>query len=64
MVLAVLPIFYIHYATAAMEGAVGSGDLFCALGGLAPLVVPNLTMVTAQRYQHVGEILTQNFGSE
>ena len=35
--------------------------LLWVIGGVSPLVVPNSMMVTAQRYIHIVEILTQNF---
>jgi len=60
MVLAVLPIIYTLRLTR-RKAALLVGILVWVVGGLAPLVVPNTTMVTAQRYEHIVEIFTQNF---
>jgi hypothetical protein len=40
--------------------AISVGVLLWIVGGGAPLLVPNPLMVTAQRYIHIVEILTQN----
>lgn len=60
MTLAVLPIIY-TLRLPRWQAAVVVGLLVWIVGGGAPLLVPNGTMVTAQRYIHIVEIFTQNF---
>ena len=60
MVLAVLPVIY-TLRLPRWKAAVIVGLLVWIVGGGAPLLVPNGTMVAAQRYDHIVEIFTQNF---
>jgi len=60
MTLAVLPSIY-TLRLSRWQAALAVGALLWVVGGAAPLAVPNPLMVTAQRFIHVVEILTQNF---
>jgi hypothetical protein len=60
MTLAALPIIY-TLRLPRWQAALTVGLLVWIVGGGAPLLVPNGAMVTAQRYIHIVEILTQNF---
>ena len=60
MVLSVVPVIY-TLRLPRWKAAVAVGLLVWIVGGGAPLLVPNGTMVAAQRYAHIIEILTQNF---
>jgi hypothetical protein len=60
MTLAALPVIY-ALRLPRWQAAITVGLLIWVVGGAAPLLVPNATMVTAQRYIHIGEIFTQNF---
>lgn len=60
MVLAILPIIY-TLRLRRSKAALLVGILVWVVGGLAPLVVPNPSMVALQRYEHIVEIFTQNF---
>jgi len=44
-----------------LQTAICAGMLIWVGGGLAPLIVPNELMGTAQRLVHIVEIFTQNF---
>jgi hypothetical protein len=59
MTLAVLPIIY-TLRMKRWQAALVVGILVWVVGGAAPLLVPNGTMVAAQRYLHIVEIMTQN----
>jgi hypothetical protein len=59
MTLAVLPIIY-TLRMKRWQAALIVGVLLWVVGGAAPLLVPNATMVAAQRYMHIVEIMTQN----
>jgi hypothetical protein len=60
MVLAALPVIY-TLRLPRWKAALAIGLLIWIVGGGAPLLVPNGTMVAAQRYAHIIEIFTQNF---
>jgi len=59
MTLAVLPIIY-TLRMRRWPTALAVGAIVWIVGGAAALLVPNPMMVTAQRYEHVVEIMTQN----
>lgn len=59
MTLAVLPILY-TLRLPRWQAALAVGVLLWLGGGCAGLLVPNSMMVTAQRYIHIVEIMTQN----
>ena len=59
MTLAVLPAIRTLRLTR-WQTAIAMGIIIWVAGGLAPLLVPNAAMVTAQRMIHIVEILTQN----
>jgi hypothetical protein len=59
MVLAVLPVVY-TLRLPRWQAALAVGVLVWIAGGAAALLVPNPMMVTAQRYEHIVEIMTQN----
>jgi hypothetical protein len=59
MTLAVLPIIY-SLRLPRWRAALAVGVIVWIVGGGAPLLVPNSMMVTAQRYIHIIEIMTQN----
>ena len=60
MTLAVVPLVY-RLRMGRLETAICTGMLVWVAGGLAPLIVPNALMGTAQRFIHIVEIFTQNF---
>jgi hypothetical protein len=60
MTLAVVPVIY-TLRLPRWQAALAVGAMLWVIGGVSPLVVPNSLMVTAQRYIHIVEILTQNF---
>ena len=60
MTVAVVPVIYTSHLPR-WRVALAVGLLLWVVGGASPLVVPNSVMVTAQRYIHIVEILTQNF---
>jgi hypothetical protein len=60
MTLAVLPIIY-TLRLPRWKAAIVVGLMIWIVGGGAPLLVPNAQMVPLQRYEHIAEILTQNF---
>jgi len=55
----VLPIIY-TLRLPRWQAALAVGAIIWIVGGGAPLLVPNATMVAAQRYTHIVEIMTQN----
>ena len=59
MVLAVLPIIH-TLRLPRWQAALAVGILVWIVGGGAALLVPNATMIPAQRYAHILEIMTQN----
>jgi ABC-type Fe3+-siderophore transport system permease subunit len=59
MTLSVLPIVY-TLRLPRWQAALAVGAILWVAGGLAPLIVPNPFMGTAQRMIHIVEILTQN----
>jgi hypothetical protein len=59
MTVAVIPAIY-TLRMSRWQTAIAIGVLIWVAGGLAPLLVPNAFMGTAQRIIHVFEILTQN----
>jgi hypothetical protein len=59
MTLAVLPAIY-RLRMRRWPAALAIGVLIWVVGGLAPLLVPNALMGSAQRFIHIVEILTQN----
>ena len=59
MTLAVLPIIY-TLRLRRWQAALAVGAIVWIAGGAAALLVPNPMMVTAQRYAHIVEIMTQN----
>jgi len=60
MVLAIVPVIY-TLRLPRWKAALVVGLLVWIVGGAAPLLVPNAQMVPLQRYEHIVEILTQNF---
>ncbi|HYL13935.1 MAG TPA: hypothetical protein VEV41_12915 [Terriglobales bacterium] len=60
MTLAVVPAVY-TLRMSRLQTAICAGLLIWVAGGLAPLLVPNVLMGTAQRFIHIVEIFTQNF---
>ena len=60
MTLAVVPVVY-ALRMERLQTAICAGMLIWVGGGLAPLIVPNELMGTAQRLVHIVEIFTQNF---
>jgi hypothetical protein len=59
MTLAMLPVIY-TLRMPRWKAAVIVGLLVWIVGGAAPLLAPQATMTTAQRYLHIVEIMTQN----
>ncbi len=59
MTAAVLPVIY-HLRLPRWQAALAVGALLWIVGGGAALLVPSPTFVTAQRYAHILEIMTQN----
>jgi hypothetical protein len=59
MTLAAMPIIY-TLRIRRWQAALATGTLLWIVGGGASLLMPNPYMVTAQRYIHIVEILTQN----
>jgi hypothetical protein len=59
MTLAALPIIY-TLRMRRWHAALAVGASLWVVGGAAPLLVPNVLMVPAQRFIHIIEILTQN----
>src|SRR5262249_32269595 len=60
MTLAMLPIIY-TLRLPRWRAAIVVGLMVWIVGGAAPLLVPSAQMVPLQRYEHIVEILTQNF---
>jgi hypothetical protein len=59
MTMAVVPVIF-TLRMSRRDAAISVGMLLWIAGGVAPLVVPNDVMGTAQRFIHIAEILTQN----
>jgi hypothetical protein len=60
MTLATVPAVY-TLRLGRLQTAICAGLLMWVAGGLAPLLMPNELMGTAQRFIHIVEIFTQNF---
>jgi len=59
MTLAVLPVIY-TLRLRRWHAALAAGAIIWIAGGGAALLVPNANMVTAQRFAHILEVMTQN----
>ena len=59
MTIAVLPVIY-ALRLPRWKAAIAVGLMVWIVGGCGLLLVPSTTMVTAQRYAHILEIMTQN----